>query len=65
MESVMCNIKLTFLDAFCQYINYCKSLKFDDEPNYEYLRGLFRSLFFYKGFSNDFVFDWNLLMFVS
>ena len=26
------------------YLNYCKSLRFEDRPNYDYLRGLFLHL---------------------
>jgi casein kinase 1 delta len=49
-------------DAFAQYINYCKTLSFDEEPDYNYLRSLFRSLFHRQGFTFDYVFDWNLLI---
>ncbi|KAH7720523.1 casein kinase I isoform delta-like protein [Aphelenchoides avenae] len=49
-------------DAFAQYINYCKTLGFEEEPDYNYLRQLFRSLFHRQGFTYDYVFDWNLLI---
>ena len=27
---------------FSQYLTYCKNLKFEDKPDYNYLRGLFK-----------------------
>ncbi|KAK3937684.1 casein kinase I isoform delta, partial [Diplogelasinospora grovesii] len=43
---------------FATYINYTRSLGFDDKPDYSYLRGLFRRLFAAEGFKHDNVFDW-------
>lgn len=43
---------------FATYLNYCRSLRFDDKPDYSYLRRLFRDLFFRENFQPDFVFDW-------
>ena len=45
-------------EEFGVYLNYCRSLKFEEKPDYKYLRGLFRSLFFAKGYSYDFQWDW-------
>jgi casein kinase 1 len=46
---------------FSSYLNYCRSLRFDDKPDYGYLRRLFRDLFYREGFETDFVFDWTML----
>lgn len=54
-----------FLAEFATYLNFCRSLRFDDKPDYSYLRQLFRNLFHRQGFSYDYVFDWNMLKFVS
>jgi hypothetical protein len=43
---------------FATYINYTRSLRFDDKPNYSYLRNLFRRVFSSEGFKHDNVFDW-------
>ncbi|UJR22562.1 hypothetical protein I4U23_025609 [Adineta vaga] len=48
---------------FTTYLSYCRSLRFDDKPDYSYLRQLFRNLFHRQGFTYDYVFDWNLLKF--
>ncbi|KID72415.1 Casein kinase I hhp1 [Metarhizium brunneum] len=45
-------------EEFSTYINYTRSLGFQDKPNYAYLRRLFRRLFTSKGFNYDNVFDW-------
>lgn len=46
---------------FFTYINYCRSLRFDEKPDYAYLRQLIRNLFHRQGFSYDYVFDWNAI----
>ena len=56
---------LVFTAEFATYLNFCRSLRFDDKPDYSYLRQLFRNLFHRQGFSYDYVFDWNMLKFVS
>lgn len=38
-----------------------RSLRFDDRPDYDYLKRLFRELFFRKGFEYDNLFDWEIL----
>ena len=43
------------------FLNYSRSLRFDDEPDYAYLRKLFRDLFVREGFQYDYVFDWTIL----
>ncbi|BDA40784.1 g6451 [Coccomyxa elongata] len=46
---------------FTTYFQYCRSLRFDDKPDYSYLRKLFRDLFARDGFQWDYVFDWTIL----
>ena len=43
---------------FTTYMNYCKSLQFEQMPDYQYLRGLFRDLFEKCGYDNDNMYDW-------
>lgn len=50
----------SFPTEFATYLNYCRSLRFDDKPDYAYLRRLFRELFLRKGFQLDFTFDWTV-----
>jgi len=46
---------------FITYLNYCRSLRFEDRPDYAYLRRLFKDLFFREGYQYDFIFDWTFL----
>ena len=48
-------------NEFAVYLNYCRNLRFDEKPDYAYLRRLFRELFVRKGFQMDYVYDWNLV----
>lgn len=46
---------------FALYFDHIHSLDFDDQPEYSYLRKIFRDLFIREGFDFDFVFDWTTL----
>eukprot|EP01137_Pigoraptor_chileana_P015271 Opistho-2@70986 len=50
-----------FPTEFATYMNYCRSLRFDDKPDYAYLRQLFRNLFTKERYVYDYIFDWTLL----
>jgi len=50
-----------FPAEFATYLNYCRALRFDDKPDYSYLRRLFRDLFFRQGYAADYRFDWTVL----
>lgn len=39
-------------------MNYCRSMKFEENPDYSFLKKLFRDLFARLGFENDNIFDW-------
>lgn len=45
-------------DEFARYIDYTRSLRFGQKPDYSQLRQAFRRLFSGKGFKYDYVFDW-------
>jgi casein kinase 1 len=48
-------------DEFRAYFEYCRALRFDDKPDYAYLKRLFKELFFRKGYQFDAMFDWSVL----
>jgi len=50
-----------FPAEFAMYLNYCRGLKFEEAPDYMYLRQLFRILFRTLNHQYDYVFDWTLL----
>ena len=43
------------------YMQYCRSLNFDDKPDYKYILELFNSLFKNLGYEYDYKYDWTLL----
>jgi len=45
---------------FATYLSYTRSLRFEDKPDYGYLRRIFRDLFEREGYEWDYVFDWML-----
>ncbi|XP_020623753.1 casein kinase I-like [Orbicella faveolata] len=46
---------------FAMYLNYCRGLRFDETPDYMYLRQLYRILFRTLNHQYDYTFDWTLL----
>ena len=46
---------------FHDYIQYCRLLRFSQNPDYDYLIGLFQGLLDYAGEKNDCIFDWNIV----
>ena len=47
-----------FPAEFRSYYDHVRSLQFDDRPDYDYLKRVFRELFFRKGFTYDNAYDW-------
>ena len=43
---------------FCMYLNYVRALRFNERPNYMYLKGIFSELLFIF-YLSPFLFDWN------
>jgi serine/threonine protein kinase len=51
-----------FPGEFVTYLNYCKNLRFEDRPDYSYLKRMFKDLFFRLEYTHDLIFDWANLM---
>ena len=45
-------------NEFISYIKYCRNLKFEQDPDYEYLRNLFKSILSRNNEINDLKFSW-------
>ncbi|KAJ7979848.1 putative Casein kinase [Quillaja saponaria] len=51
----------SYPSEFTSYFHYCRSLRFEDKPDYSYLKRLFQDLFIREGYQFDYVFDWTIL----
>ena len=43
---------------FTNYLNYCRNLKFEEKPDYDYLKNLIKGLMKKSAFENDYRYDW-------
>uniref|UniRef100_A0A7N0ZS86 non-specific serine/threonine protein kinase n=1 Tax=Kalanchoe fedtschenkoi TaxID=63787 RepID=A0A7N0ZS86_KALFE len=43
---------------FKNYLRYVHALRFDETPDYTFLKNMFRNLFARQGYRHDYVFDW-------
>ena len=57
----LCDYSQGFPAEFAMYLNYCRGLRFEESPDYMYLRQLFRILFRTLNHQYDYTFDWTLL----
>jgi len=46
-------------NQFSDFVDYCRLLKFDEEPNYEFLKGLLIQVMNNNFFEFDYVYDWS------
>ena len=52
-----------FPAQFEQYITYARGLKFEDRPDYTWLRRMLKELFVRELHDFDYIYDWTLLNF--
>jgi hypothetical protein len=59
-KQVLCK---SYPPEFTSYFHYCRSLRFEDKPDYSFLKKLFRDLFIREGIAKHFkYFVWSLLV---
>ena len=56
--SVLCG---GFPAEIATYMNYCKNLRFEERPDYSYLKRMLKDLFFRENYQYDYIFDWTIL----
>ena len=49
-----------FPNELAIFLNYTRALRFDNKPDYPYLRKLFRDLSVREGYQCDYIFDWSV-----
>lgn len=47
-----------FPHEFCLYLEYCRQLRFEDKPDYHYIKKLFKDVMIREGYKYDGMFDW-------
>ncbi len=47
-----------FVGEMCAVVNYCRRLRFEDEPNYMFIKQLLKDAFTMQNFDYDLKFDW-------
>lgn len=47
-------------EEFNTYLNYCRNLKFEERPDYNYMRKIFKDLMYKRGHDYDYQYDWVL-----
>lgn len=45
--------------VFTEYLYYCRNLRFDEKPDYQYIRRLFKEAMHRNSFEYDYVYDWS------
>jgi casein kinase I family protein HRR25 len=66
-DCIMTKKMMTTTDILCRnlpmdfrtVLDYARGLAFEAEPDYSYLRKLFRDLFGCEGYQRDYVYDWS------
>ena len=58
IESLKGDLCEGYPEEFQLYFDYVRNLEFEETPNYEYLRKLFRDLFYRMGYEYDKDYDW-------
>jgi len=48
-------------EEFVTYMDYCRGLQFEEKPDYNLLRRIFKDLFNRMGYEYDYVYDWHNL----
>eukprot|EP00123_Amoebidium_parasiticum_P015638 comp23078_c0_seq1/m.37014 comp23078_c0_seq1/g.37014 ORF comp23078_c0_seq1/g.37014 comp23078_c0_seq1/m.37014 type:complete len:367 (-) comp23078_c0_seq1:219-1319(-) len=54
-----------FPEEFAEYLRQARGYKFDEKPDYDYLRGLFMNVLKKNGWENDLQFDWSDMVLAS
>lgn len=52
---------IIILEEFVEYFQYCRGLQFEDKPDYNYVKSIFKGIFERYTYEHDFKFDWIIL----
>ena len=51
-------VAINTIGELCAVIKHARKLRFEEEPNYAYIKELLKSAFTINNFEYDFIFDW-------
>ena len=54
------SLRYNLPQQFTTFLTYTRTLRFDEKPDYNYLRKIFRDLFTQQGYQLDYIFDWTV-----
>ena len=60
MSTTIESLTRGFAEEFSLYLNYCRNLKFEEKPDYNYCRKLFKDVMNKNNIENDYMYDWVL-----
>ena len=46
-------------EEISEYLSYVKNLKYEEDPNYDFIKGLFKNLLNKLGYKFDYTYDWD------
>ena len=55
------NLRLIQYLYYLTLKSYCRNLRFDEKPDYTYLRKLLKDLFIKSDYKLDYIYDWNII----
>jgi casein kinase 1 len=47
------------IEEFISFFQYCRSLQFEEKPDYSYLKSLLKAVFERFNYEYDFLYDWD------
>jgi serine/threonine protein kinase len=53
--------ELSVPSEFVEFMKYCRELKFDEKPDYQFCRRMFKDLFNRMGYEFDYEYDWTIM----
>ncbi|OMJ85728.1 hypothetical protein SteCoe_12924 [Stentor coeruleus] len=59
-NAIMDNSYKDLPQEFTMFFSYCRNLKFEEKPDYAYLKTLLKDALAKEGFNYDFIFDWTI-----
>ena len=60
MQTTVEQLTMGVPEEFAKYLHYCRNLMFEEKPDYNYAKSLFKQMMHKNGYDYDFQYDWIL-----